>query len=314
MNIIEPKGLFEGERLAACSESAQLNWPRLYLASNGYARLELSYDSIISNVYRSFRKPPTQDELWGFFEEFATNHLVILYEDEACWWAQFATSEKYLPRYKTARDERSPAPPLELIDKHRAGYIEWKKSKSFKNQRFQKFSENSVISPKISDAVAVEGAVAVQEQQKTVVQLASEIGREKHAQIIEECFSLYCALLSRDPRRYQLTAPRKAAAVRRLQEREKATGSIEQAKADLQTAIRNLAASEFHTSNPYHDWMDHIFKSQDVFEKRLNWTPPVDIGTKSKPANQEWGAFKAEEGLDIHDQTRDGEDLRAQLQ
>jgi hypothetical protein len=166
MNLVDPKGLFEGERLAACSDLAQLHWQRLFSAANGYGRIELSYQPIIANVYRSFKKPPTEDDLWALFEEYATNFLAILYESDAAWWAQFATSEKYLPRYKTARDERSPAPPLELIERHRAGYIEWKKSKSFKNQRFQKFAEDLGNVKKISAAVVGVDEEVVAKQEK----------------------------------------------------------------------------------------------------------------------------------------------------
>jgi len=52
MAIIDPAGLFEGERLAACSDVAQLYWPRLFLAANSCARLELSYPSVISKFSR----------------------------------------------------------------------------------------------------------------------------------------------------------------------------------------------------------------------------------------------------------------------
>jgi hypothetical protein len=159
MNIVDPKGLLEGERLAACSDNAQLHWQRLYVAANGYARLELSYSGIISSVYRSFKNPPSEDQLWGFFEEFAANFLAILYQVDGVWWAQFDTSAKYMPRYKTARDENSPGPTVELLDHHRNGYREWKKSKSIQNQRFQKFSENLGSVPKVSAAVAVVGVV-----------------------------------------------------------------------------------------------------------------------------------------------------------
>jgi hypothetical protein len=167
MNIIDPKGLQEGERLAACSDLAQLHWPRLFLAANGHARLELSYIEIIRSVYRSFNKVPTEDALWSYFEEYAKNFLVILYQVDSVWWAQFVTSEKYLPRYKTARDESSPSPPLELIQRHQAGYIEWKRNKSVLNQRFQKFSEGFQKLPGISAAVVVADAVVVAKQKTT---------------------------------------------------------------------------------------------------------------------------------------------------
>lgn len=161
MIVIDPKGLQEGERLAACSDLAQLHYPRLLLSSNGFGRMELSYPVLVSTVYRSFSTPPSEDQLWRIFEEYATNHLVIIYEVNNVWWAQFDTSEKYLPRYKTARDQASPWPPSDLVERHRNGYVEWKRAKSISNQRFRKFSENSRNLPKISAAVAVAVADAV---------------------------------------------------------------------------------------------------------------------------------------------------------
>src|SRR6185437_13607653 len=142
MAIIDPDGLFHGERLAACSEMAQLYWPRFFVASNGYARLELSYASIISKIFGSFRKPPEAAEIWSVFEEYAANCLVVLYEHEGVWWAQFDTSQKYLPRFKTVRDEKSPAPSFEIMEKHRAAYLAWKSSNSINNESFRKSSED----------------------------------------------------------------------------------------------------------------------------------------------------------------------------
>ena len=42
MAIINPDGLFGGDRLRRCSNIVQLHWPRLYLAGDGFGRLELS--------------------------------------------------------------------------------------------------------------------------------------------------------------------------------------------------------------------------------------------------------------------------------
>lgn len=143
MAIIDPEGLFSGERLASCSDLAQLYWPRFFLASNSCARIELSYKSLISRVFGNFQSPPKSEALWKIFREYDDNYLAILYQSESgTWWCQFITSEKYLPKYKKTRDSMSPAPPIELIDLHRIGYLEWKKSKSFQNQSFQKFSSD----------------------------------------------------------------------------------------------------------------------------------------------------------------------------
>jgi hypothetical protein len=141
MAIIDPEGLFEGERLAACSDIAQLYWQRLFLGANSCARMELSYQSIISKIFKTFRKVPTQQELWEVFEEFDKHFLAILYEVDGIWWCQFITSEKNLPKYKKTRDMETPAPTAEMFAKHRSGYMEWRKRNSFSNQSFRKSSE-----------------------------------------------------------------------------------------------------------------------------------------------------------------------------
>lgn len=139
MAIIDPEGLFSGERLAACSDPAQLYWPRFFLAANSCGRIELSYKSLISRVFGNFLAPPKSDELWAIFREYENNFLAVLYESESgVWWCQFITSEKFLPKYKKTRDEQSPAPTFEMMETHRRGYLDWKRSKSFKNQSFQK--------------------------------------------------------------------------------------------------------------------------------------------------------------------------------
>ena len=144
MAIIDPEGLFSGERLAACSDIAQFCWPRFFLAANSCGRIELSYKSLVSRVFGNFLSPPKSDELWAIFREYDENFLAILYQSESgTWWCQFVTSEKYLPKYKKTRDSMSPAPPIELVEFHNRGYLEWKKSKSFQNQSFQKFPEPS---------------------------------------------------------------------------------------------------------------------------------------------------------------------------
>lgn len=150
MAIIDPDGLFSGDRLAACSDLAQLYWPRLFIAANSCARLELSYTSIISKIFKNFRKPPKSDELWAIFEEYDKNCLAILYEVNGTWWCQFVTSEKYLPKYKRTRDSLTPAPPPDALDVFKFGYLEWKKTNSFTAHVFR-----NVL--KVSDGKGREG-------------------------------------------------------------------------------------------------------------------------------------------------------------
>jgi hypothetical protein len=168
--IIDPDGLFSGERLAACSDEAQLYWPRLFLAANSCARLELSYTSIISGIFKNFRKPPKVGELWAIFEEYEKNFLAILYEANGAWWCQFITSEKYLPKYRRTRDVLTPAPSETKLKTFNFGYLEWKKANSFSGNTFRN-------SQKVSDGKGREGigeGVGVGEE-STFAQSSSEL-------------------------------------------------------------------------------------------------------------------------------------------
>jgi hypothetical protein len=54
MSIIDADGLFSGDRLRRCSTAAQLHWPRLFLASDGFGRLELNYHKVVARAYATF--------------------------------------------------------------------------------------------------------------------------------------------------------------------------------------------------------------------------------------------------------------------
>ncbi len=105
---------------------------------------------------------------------------------------------------------------------------------------------------------------------------------EKHiVGVVESMFRLYCDLLHRDPKRYVLTPTRKEKGLIRLRHRIEITGSLAGAVADFTQAIKNLAASEYHTTNGYIDWIDHICNTDEVFDKRLNWIAPKTNGGQS---------------------------------
>jgi hypothetical protein len=131
MAIIKVKGLYEGERLRACSDAAQLHWPRLYLLGNGHSRFEVNYERIIAIVYASFHIEPTAEDVRGWLREYADNFLLFLYEDVAtgAMWAQWITAQENLATYRTAEDKRSPAPDEREIDAYRQAYIEQKRIK-----------------------------------------------------------------------------------------------------------------------------------------------------------------------------------------
>src|SRR5712664_2000618 len=100
MPVIDPDGLFEGQRISALSDTAKLYWPWLYAAANGYGRLELDPPAIIKRCFGSFDRKMTQDQLIIILTEYRDNFLILVYEHEGQTWIQFDTSAKYLRRHK----------------------------------------------------------------------------------------------------------------------------------------------------------------------------------------------------------------------
>jgi len=111
MSVIDPSGMFNGDRLRCCSNAAQLHWPRLFLASDGFGRLEINYARIVGKAYPTFNPIPSETELQSFIQEYARHFLLFLYEFGGQVWGQWDTRNDLLPRYKTAADRRSPIPP-----------------------------------------------------------------------------------------------------------------------------------------------------------------------------------------------------------
>lgn len=153
MAIINPEGFFNGDRLRRCSNAAQLHWPRLFLASDGFARLEINYARIIGRAYATFNPIPTEDELLVFIREYSQNHLLFLYQVGGQTWGQWDTQSEFLPRYKTAQDRRSPIPP-------EPAFTDWKRSYRTENKSFPKLFENLTKSSETFPCgVGVEGGV-----------------------------------------------------------------------------------------------------------------------------------------------------------
>jgi len=110
--------------------------------------------------------------------------------------------------------------------------------------------------------------------------------REK--EIVESIFAFYCEKFQRDPRRYQLTAERRKKAGLRFRERLKANKGNEAAvEIEFSQAVENLAASEYHVTQGYTDWLAQIFRSEEEFEKRLNWRQGARNGHGNHTRNQE---------------------------
>lgn len=151
MPLIDPKGLLYGERLGDCSDEAQLHWPRLFSAANGYGRTELSYERLCDTVYQSFKKRPTHAQLSAIFQDYAKNFLLFVYEaPDGSIWGQWITSEKFLPTYKTQADRNSPAPDADAVKQYLDQYISNRKAKYLS---FQSFHKSSKTSEKVSSSL-----------------------------------------------------------------------------------------------------------------------------------------------------------------
>jgi hypothetical protein len=133
--IIDPKGLFGGDRLRRCSNAAQLHWPRLFLASDGFARLEINYARIIGQAYPTFNPVPSETGLMAVIQEYVNHQLLFLYQAGGQLWGQWDTRPELLPRYKTASDKRSPTPP-------EPDFTDWKRCYRQEKQAFPKCFRN----------------------------------------------------------------------------------------------------------------------------------------------------------------------------
>jgi hypothetical protein len=147
MAIIDPDGLFNGDRLRKCSKMARLYWPYFFLASNGYGRLEVNYHRIIARAFSTFGDDvPAEPEVMSYLKEYAQVHLLFLYMNGGQMWGQWDAKDNSLSKYKTSADKKSPAPPEEE-------FINWKKSYKAETKSFvsslETFTKNSEKVPEV---------------------------------------------------------------------------------------------------------------------------------------------------------------------
>lgn len=129
--LIDPNGLFNGDRICACSYEAQLHFPRLLAASNGYGRIELSYSKLMEKAYGRTKGQPTKEVLKRMFHEFHANFLLFVYQaPDGTVWGQWDIPSRYLPDYKTSIDKKSPAPVWAEFTAFRAAYREMIRAKN----------------------------------------------------------------------------------------------------------------------------------------------------------------------------------------
>jgi hypothetical protein len=84
----------------------------------------------------------------------------------------------------------------------------------------------------------------------------------------DKVFAYYMQKFGRD-KRYKLTPERRKKFELRMCEILPDCKTIIAASREAMHAIDNLARSEFHVTKGFYDWIDHIFKSREMFEKRL---------------------------------------------
>ncbi|MGA2713299.1 MAG: hypothetical protein ABSG41_09335 [Bryobacteraceae bacterium] len=130
MKVIDPDGLFAGDRFKDVTDEARLYWPFFWCASNGYGRIELNPHKVIGRAFAAFRIPLTEERFWSLIAEYQEAFLLFVYESAGQPWGQWATSEKYLSRHKRFEDTQSPAPNTVDFDAWRDAYISKKRAKS----------------------------------------------------------------------------------------------------------------------------------------------------------------------------------------
>src|ERR1700733_55532 len=186
--LIYPQGLLLGERLSTCSDDAQLHFPRLVALGNGFGRMELNARSIIDTAYANFEHKPSREQLTGWLQEYARQHLLFIYTDaQGHPWGQWCgVPERMLPRFKTAADKRSPTPPAEALVVYEEEYANAKRSSAdfidisedFGN--VPKASEESKTFPLgIGTGIGVGKGVGVGEEQKQIPSSPSAPGASR---------------------------------------------------------------------------------------------------------------------------------------
>lgn len=126
MNLIDREGFFNGDRPAKLSKMARLHWPSFLVLSNGYGRFEVNPRKILLEAFGTFAEPPTETEILAYIHEYHAVYLLFLYKVNGVRWAQFDTNEKFLPRHKTASDNRSPVPPITEFNNWKSEYARLK--------------------------------------------------------------------------------------------------------------------------------------------------------------------------------------------
>jgi hypothetical protein len=99
---------------------------------------------------------------------------------------------------------------------------------------------------------------------------------------VGELFDYYCLRVKRNRAQYTLTEKRVAKGLSRWEECLLGRTEIE-AMERFKKAIDNLSSTEYNMENGYYDWIDHLCKSTEEFEKRLNWVKLIPLNAPPPP-------------------------------
>lgn len=123
MILIDPDGLYNGERLRSCGIMARLYWPYIYGLHNSCGRFELDMDRIMARAFLTFDPMPSREDIASYIREYASNWLLFVYEDGGQMWGQWDIPKELMPRYQSKRDSnRSPEPPRIEFERWRDEY------------------------------------------------------------------------------------------------------------------------------------------------------------------------------------------------
>ncbi len=118
---------------------------------------------------------------------------------------------------------------------------------------------------------------------------AEALNPEALASSIHRLFAYYTECFQKDPR-YKLTRRRVEKCQCRLLELIHSGSDLARAEATAKDAICNLAASSFHVQNGHTDWIDHLFVTQEMLQKRLDmgpgFTPPAQQSARGTSSGQ----------------------------
>ncbi len=300
MALIDPEGLFFGERMRKCSDKSRLLWPYLFVAANTAGRLRLSYEDLLDKVFVGFRNPPTQQEITEAISDYRRNFLAYPYQSGGEFWLQFYRKSGFTPRYEKAKDQKTAPPP--------AAYWEWinsyKKPNSLLSTLFTSSENCEKFAIGIGIGVGTGIGIGIGKEQPPLVESHDSTGAEfelqppsqngkpkakqkQHSvedQIAEAVFAYYLKTMNIDGRLYHLTDKRRTHLKARAREALQGARTFQPEEDDQtikQLAIDLMCACcEAIKTSPHHRgenaqgeiYMDikHLFGSTETMERWIN--------------------------------------------